>query len=102
MGIPHMVSDVGGMSELVDLERYSEAVVPHGSEGELGAALQTVLERGTLPVLPLQRTVRPPCVLAPHGHADAAFGAQRLCSASPLHDGAVSALGNLGVTNREG
>ena len=59
MGMPYMVSDVGGMSELVDLHRYSEAVVPHSSGGELAAALQTVLERGTLPVLPLRQTVRP-------------------------------------------
>ena len=65
MGVPHMVSDVGGMSELVDLERYSEAVVPHGSEGALAVALQTALERGTLPVLPLRQTVRLPCTLAP-------------------------------------
>ncbi len=65
MGVPHMVSDVGGMSELVDLERFSEAVVPHGSEGALAVALQTALERGTLPVLPLRQTVRPPCALAP-------------------------------------
>ena len=65
MGVPHMVSDVGGMSELVDLERFSEAVVPHGSEGALAVALQAVLERGTLPVLPLRQTVLPPCALAP-------------------------------------
>ena len=52
-----MVSDVGGMSELVDLERFSEAVVPGGDYADLAVALQTVLERGTLPVLPLRQEV---------------------------------------------
>ena len=54
-----MVSDVGGMEELVDLERFSEAVVTAGSSAELAVALQTILERGTLPVLPLRPVVRP-------------------------------------------
>ena len=57
MGTPYMVSDVGGMSELVDLDRYSEAVVPGGNYAELAVALQTVLERGTLPALPLRQEV---------------------------------------------
>lgn len=56
---PYMVSDVGGMTELVELERYSEAVVPGGDYAELAVALQTVLERGTLPVLPLRQEVGP-------------------------------------------
>lgn len=57
MGTPYMVSDVGGMSELVDLERYPEAVVTKGDSAELAVALQAVLERGTLPVLPLRPEV---------------------------------------------
>ena len=72
MGMPHLVSDVGGMSELVDLDQFSEAVVPHGSEDALAAALQTVLERGMLPVLPLRETVCSLCGLAPLSHT--AFG----------------------------
>ncbi|CAL5227669.1 g10676 [Coccomyxa viridis] len=55
LGTPYMVSDVGGMSELVELERYSEAVVPGGDYAELAVSLQTVLERGALPVLPLRQ-----------------------------------------------
>ena len=59
LGTPYMVSDVGGMSELVELERYSEAVVPGGDYAELAVSLQTVLERGALPVLPLRQEVGP-------------------------------------------
>ena len=57
MKTPYIVSDVGGTSELVDLSRYSEAVVPTGDDAELAIALQTVLERGTLPVMPLRQEV---------------------------------------------
>ena len=57
MKTPYIVSDVGGTSELVDLSRYSEAVVPKGDDAELAITLQTVLERGTLPVLPLRQEV---------------------------------------------
>ncbi len=72
MGTPYIVSDVGGMSELVDLERYPEAVVPKGDSAELAVALQAVLERGTLPVLPLRPEVSAQGVLSlccPSRHA---------------------------------
>ncbi|CAL8462363.1 g1896 [Coccomyxa elongata] len=54
MGVPYMVADVGGMSELVDLGAFSEAVLAEASAPRLAAQLQTVLERGTLPLLPLR------------------------------------------------
>lgn len=57
MGVPYMVADVGGMSELVDLGAFSEAVLPEAAAPRLAAQLQTVLERGTLPVLPLRPQV---------------------------------------------
>ncbi len=57
MGVPYMVADVGGMSELVDLGAFSEAVLPEASAPRLAAQLQTVLERGTLPLLPLRPQV---------------------------------------------
>ncbi|KAK9906836.1 hypothetical protein WJX75_008813 [Coccomyxa subellipsoidea] len=54
MGVPYMVADMGGVSELVDLEPFSEAVLPELGAPHLAAQLQTVLERGTLPLLPLR------------------------------------------------
>ncbi len=58
MGVPYMVADVGGVSELVDLGAFSEAVLPEAGAARLAAQLQTVLERGTLPLLPLRPQAR--------------------------------------------
>jgi hypothetical protein len=58
MGVPYMVADMGGVSELVDLEPFSEAVLPELGAPHLAAQLQTVLERGTLPLLPLRPQAR--------------------------------------------
>ena len=60
MGVPYMVADVGAMSELVDMGAFSEAVLPEAAAPRLAAHLQTVLERGTLPLLPLRPEVLGP------------------------------------------
>lgn len=63
MGVPYLVADVGGLSELVRLEAFSEAVLPEPSAPQLAAHLQSVLERGTLPLLPLRPQVPIPSLL---------------------------------------
>ena len=58
MGVPFLVADVGGVSELVDLGSHGEAVIRDATPAALAASLQAVLERGTLPVLRLLPSVR--------------------------------------------
>lgn len=53
MDVPFLVTDVGGISELVDMSSFGEAVVPEADSALLAARLQTTLERGYLPVLQL-------------------------------------------------
>ena len=60
MGVPFLIADVGGVPELLDLGAFSEAVVRAPNAPDLAALLQTVLERGVLPALPLLPGVRHP------------------------------------------
>lgn len=53
MDVPFLVTDVGGISELLDMSSFGEAVVPEADSALLAARLQTTLERGYLPVLQL-------------------------------------------------
>jgi hypothetical protein len=59
MRVPFLVTDTGGMAELVDMGTFWEAVVPEATPARLAAQLQTVLERGYLPILQLLPQVWP-------------------------------------------
>lgn len=58
MDVPFLVTDVGGVSELLDMSAFGEAIVPEADATLLAARMQTVLERGHLPVLQLLPQVR--------------------------------------------